>query len=154
MQHGEDPPVYVPYSLRQSYMDFYHNHPLSGHLGFHKVLEKLRIKYYWPRMRESVSRHLLLCTTCQSIKSPNYKAGALSPITFSNPFELVEWDLTGPFHPSLKGNKYILVITDYLTHWCEATSLPNNSAKTVAEALLHKIGVQPWFPRRTTLRPR
>ena len=91
-------------------------------------------------MRESVSRHLLLCTTYQSSKSPNYKVEALSPITVSNRFELVGWDLVmGPFPTSLKGNKYILVIAEYLTRWCEATPLPNNSAKTVAEALLHKL---------------
>jgi transposase InsO family protein len=38
-----------------------------------------------------------------------------------------------------KGNKYILVITEYLTRLCEVTPLPNNSTKTIAKALLHKL---------------
>ena len=45
----------------------------------------------------------------------------------------------GPFPTSKSGNKHILVLTEYLTQWCEAVALPDKTAKTVAKALLEKL---------------
>ena len=44
------------------YMQFYHDHPLSKHLGFHRVLEKLCSLFYWPDFHSSppLSRQLEL----------------------------------------------------------------------------------------------
>ena len=45
----------------------------------------------------------------------------------------------GPFPTSKSSNKYILVLTGYLTRWCEAVALPDKIAKIVAQALLEKL---------------
>nr|GEY62931.1 reverse transcriptase domain-containing protein [Tanacetum cinerariifolium] len=41
---------------------------------------------------------------------------------------------SGPF-PSSKGNKYILVVVDYLSKWVEAKALPTNDARVVVKFL-------------------
>nr|GEX41949.1 hypothetical protein [Tanacetum cinerariifolium] len=43
-------------------------------------------------------------------------------------------DFMGPF-PSSKGNKYILVVVDYLSKWVEAKALPINDARVVVKFL-------------------
>nr|GFA74962.1 reverse transcriptase domain-containing protein [Tanacetum cinerariifolium] len=43
-------------------------------------------------------------------------------------------DFMGPF-PSSKGNKYILVVVDYLSKWVEAKVLPTNDARVVVNFL-------------------
>nr|GEV39762.1 reverse transcriptase domain-containing protein [Tanacetum cinerariifolium] len=43
-------------------------------------------------------------------------------------------DFMGPF-PSSKGNKYILVVVDYLSKWVEAKALPTNDASVVVKFL-------------------
>nr|GFA36085.1 reverse transcriptase domain-containing protein [Tanacetum cinerariifolium] len=43
-------------------------------------------------------------------------------------------DFMEPF-PSSKGNKYILVVVDYLSKWVEAKSLPTNDARVVVKFL-------------------
>nr|GFA26903.1 reverse transcriptase domain-containing protein [Tanacetum cinerariifolium] len=40
----------------------------------------------------------------------------------------------GPF-PSSKGNKYILIVVDYLSKWVEAKALPTNDARVVVKFL-------------------
>ena len=51
------------------------------------------------------------------------------------PFQVVSTDLIGPLETTLEGNKYILVLTDYLTHYAEIKAMPNKKADTVAKFL-------------------
>ena len=47
------PSIYIATQLHDSYLEFYHNNPLSGHLGFYKLLDKIREGYYWPQLSKS-----------------------------------------------------------------------------------------------------
>jgi hypothetical protein len=94
---------------------------------------------YWPKMRQDISHYIRQCPTCQHIKNDTIKAGTLAPITISHPYELVGWDLMGPFPTSKSGNQHILVMIEYLTRWCEAEPLSDISASTIATALLKKV---------------
>ncbi|XP_049302045.1 uncharacterized protein LOC105225932 isoform X1 [Bactrocera dorsalis] len=58
------------------------------------------------------------------------------------PFERVTMDVAGPFPTSTAGNKYLRVVMDYFSKWPEVYALPNQEAKTVAEAFVEK-----WITR-------
>nr|GEU72541.1 retrovirus-related Pol polyprotein from transposon TNT 1-94 [Tanacetum cinerariifolium] len=45
-------------------------------------------------------------------------------------FDILGIDFMGPF-PSFRGNKYILVVIDYLSKWVEAKALPTNDSRVV-----------------------
>nr|GEZ10680.1 reverse transcriptase domain-containing protein [Tanacetum cinerariifolium] len=49
-------------------------------------------------------------------------------------FDVWGIDFMGPF-PSSKGNKYILVVVDYLSKWVNAKALPTNDARLVVKFL-------------------
>ncbi|GJY39448.1 reverse transcriptase domain-containing protein [Tanacetum coccineum] len=49
-------------------------------------------------------------------------------------FDVWGIDFMGPF-PSSRGNKYILVVVDYLSKWVEAKALPTNDARVVIKFL-------------------
>ncbi|GJZ99242.1 reverse transcriptase domain-containing protein [Tanacetum coccineum] len=49
-------------------------------------------------------------------------------------FDVWGIDFMGPF-PSSRGNKYILVVVDYLSKWVEAKALPTNDARVVVKFL-------------------
>nr|GEU86886.1 reverse transcriptase domain-containing protein [Tanacetum cinerariifolium] len=49
-------------------------------------------------------------------------------------FDVWGIDFMGPF-PNSKGNKYILVVVDYLLKWVEAKALPKNDARVVVKFL-------------------
>nr|GEU28852.1 DNA-directed DNA polymerase [Tanacetum cinerariifolium] len=56
-------------------------------------------------------------------------------------FEVWRIDFMGPF-PNSKGNKYILVIVDYLSKWVEAKALHTNDARVVVKFLKSLFS---WF---------
>nr|GEW48603.1 reverse transcriptase domain-containing protein [Tanacetum cinerariifolium] len=53
---------------------------------------------------------------------------------FVKNFNVWSIDFMGPF-PSSRGNKYILVVVDYLSKWVEARALPTNDARVVVKFL-------------------
>ena len=55
------------------------------------------------------------------------------------PFERIAVDITGPLSKSDRGNKYILVISDYFTKWTEAYAIPNQEAVTIARVLTEEF---------------
>lgn len=48
-------------------------------------------------------------------------------------------DILGPLPMTPRGNKYVLVVSDYFTKWTEAYAMPNQEATTVAEKLVDEF---------------
>nr|GEZ37890.1 reverse transcriptase [Tanacetum cinerariifolium] len=63
----------------------------------------------------------------------NYHAGNFI-VKVCEIFDVWGIDFMGPF-PSSRGNKYILVVVDYLSKWVEVKSLPTNDARVVCKFL-------------------
>ncbi|GFX78746.1 retrovirus-related Pol polyprotein from transposon 412 [Trichonephila clavipes] len=131
--------VYIPGSLRKDIMKEFHDLPLAGHLGKRKTYLKLRDTCYFPFMRKYIFEYVSTCDRCQKF---NYKnalpAGRLMPIVSKYPNEIVTLDLVGP-HPASRPERYkfILVITDHFTKWCELIPLRKASAQTIANAFFN-----------------
>ncbi|GFU05680.1 retrovirus-related Pol polyprotein from transposon 412 [Trichonephila clavipes] len=128
--------VYIPGSLRKKKMKEFHDLPLAGHLGKRKTYLKLRDTCYFPFMRKYIFEYVSTCDRCQKF---NYKnalpAGRLMPIVSKYPNEIVTLDLLGPYPASRPERyKFILVITDHFTKWCELIPLRKASAQTIANA--------------------
>ena len=62
--------------------------------------------------------------------------------------EIVATDVVGPLPESDNRNKYLLVVTDYFTHWVEAFPLPNQEASTVAKTLVDEVFLQFGVPEQ------
>ncbi|GFW21071.1 retrovirus-related Pol polyprotein from transposon 412 [Trichonephila clavipes] len=131
--------VYIPGSLRKDIMKEFHDLPLARYLGKRKTYLKLRDTCYFPFMRKYIFEYVSTCDRCQKF---NYKnalpAGRLMPIFSKYPNEIVTLDLLGPYPASLPERyKFILVITDHFTKWCELIPLRKASAQTIANAFFN-----------------
>ena len=56
-------------------------------------------------------------------------------------------DFAGPFDTSVRGNKYLLIITDHATKWVTVAPTPDCSAASASDAVLAFIASHGW-PRR------
>ncbi|GFU58500.1 retrovirus-related Pol polyprotein from transposon 297 [Trichonephila clavipes] len=92
-------------------------------------------------------------TSCiaESVKGgnlPQKPPGLLIPITpASVPFQCVGIDLLGRFPKSTKGNKWIIVCADYLSHFTVTKVLPTAEAVEVAIFITEEIVLKHGAPR-------
>ena len=121
-----------------------HGHKLSGHSGFFRTYQKVQQRYFWPKMKSDIKRHIKHCEECAKIKSPKPAGKApLKLITTSHPLEVVAMDFVGPLPKSEKGNKYAFAIVGHFTHWPVVFAVKNVDANTVAEKVqdfIHTYG--------------
>jgi len=77
------------------------------------------------------------CQLCQSRKRPaGMPPGMMHSIPVGGAWDMLGVDLVGPLPRSNKGNKYVIVFSDYLTMWVEAFPIPNKKASIVAKVLV------------------
>ena len=128
----------VPYSLRKCLLREWHDTLQGGHLGSNKTWNRAkRSGFFWNSMRLSVREHVRECLICQKNKPRGMKKNhPVIPLKTGHKFELVGMDLVGPLPRTERRNRYMLVIVDYWTRWCEAIPIPNKESATVAGAFM------------------
>jgi hypothetical protein len=119
----------------------------GGHFGLEATYLKLKENFYWPRMYKIIEDFVHTCPICQRRGKPK-KNNTLTPIKVSEPFELIGIDLIGPLEITSSGNRYIIVMTEYLTKWVEAKAIPDKKASTVAKFLHNDVIARFGTPKR------
>ena len=129
----------LPRELIHAVLTEVHNSATGGHLGVTKTLEKAR-RFYWPGQRRDVEDWCRSCTTCGARKSPSKRPRAPMQLERAGqPMQRVAMDILGPLPETPRGNKYVLVISDYFTKWCEALPMANMEAATVARLFVSEF---------------
>jgi hypothetical protein len=131
----------IPPGRTEEIMRAHHDDLLGGHLGKRRTRVAFSCKYWWPRMATQIDVWVASCERCQEKKTPRSgKNGLLEPLPgASRPFERVGMDLMGPFRETDQGNRWILVMVDYLSKWPIAVPLPDKKAETVARAFVEHL---------------
>ena len=126
------------------------HHDGYAHMGANRMLETIRLRYFWHKMDADIQRHTRKCINCKLRKS--YQRRPRVPIMkyddTSRPLDRVHVDLTGPLPESRAKNKYIMVIKDYLTKYVWLVPLKSKGAVEVAEAFVGEFICQAGIPGR------
>lgn len=139
----------VPSSMRAEVLYACHDEASAGHLGVSRTVSRIREKYFWPKLLQTVQQYVRSCRECQRRKTPPLKpAGLLQPIKPPTaPFQQVGMDLLGPFPKSTKGNRWIVVATDYLTRYAETASVVRATSAEVAEFFMNSVVLRHGAPQ-------
>ena len=131
--------ICVPKSLRPHVLQLAHDQPMAAHLGSDKTLCRIQKDFYWPGISGDVKVYCRSCPVCQKTvdkgRVPNVPL-VKTPVV-GQAFDKVGVDIVGPIFPaSDRGNRYILVMVDYVTRYPEAVPMKNVETVTVAEKLV------------------
>lgn len=114
------------------------NHDDVGHFGIAKTLERVKNKYWFPKMRKFIKKYVSACISCAYNKdsSSRVPSGHLHPIDkVGIPFHTLHLDHVGPFVRSKRGNSYILTIVDGFTKYLFARPVRDTKTKSVIRVL-------------------
>jgi transposase InsO family protein len=126
------------------------HHEGFAHMGANRMLETIKLRYFWSKMDQDIIKHTGKCINCKLRKS--YQRRPTVPIMkyddTARPLDRVHVDLTGPL-PQTKGHhRYIMVIKDYLTKYVWLIPLKTKGAVEVAEAFVGEFICQAGIPGR------
>ena len=137
----------LPQQCRKTVLKLGHSIPLAGHMGRSKTARRILQRFYWPTLFRDVKTYCQNCEDCQKCYNKKPPRAPLIPLPIvEEPFQRVAMDLVGPLPKSRRGNRYILVLSDYATRYPEAIPLKKIDAEVVAEELV-KIFAQVGIPK-------
>lgn len=148
-QYGNTLQLIIPEGLKGEMLKEAHNSIFGGgHLGTEKTLEKLRQRCYWPGLKANVEDWCRKCEDCARRKMPSkYPRAPLGTYIVGAPLERIALDILGPLPKTARGNRYILVISDYFTRWVEAFPMPDQETGTVAKILIEEFICRYGLPK-------
>nr|GEW60738.1 reverse transcriptase domain-containing protein [Tanacetum cinerariifolium] len=113
-----------------------HNGPTGGNHGANLTAKKIfDADFFWPTIYKDAHEFVKNYDSCQRQgKISQRDEMPQNSIQICEIFDVWGIDFMGPF-PSSRGNKYILVVVDYLSKWVEAKAPPTNEARVVCKFL-------------------
>ena len=125
----------LPTSFRKKVLEMAHEG--SGHLGARKVKSLLSQRFAWPGMGVDAINHTRSCGVCQRCsKAGSRKVPMMERQVISEPFEVLAFDLVGPFPAAKYGYRYVLTAICMGSKWPEAIPLKAQTAKAVATGMV------------------
>jgi hypothetical protein len=143
----DDPPVRL--IRREEVERILHNvhaDPMAGHFSFKGTLKRVESRYYWPQMGNDIRNYVETCRVCQQHGGGRSQT-PLHPLKLAQPFDRIGIDIVGPLPETTKGNRFIVVATEYVTKWPEARPIPTKSAIEVATFIYEEILCRHGCPR-------
>ena len=128
----------VPYQLHDKLLQISHDLPTSGHLGAQKTFNHLARHFFWVGMRKSVVNYCRTCDTCQHLGKANVQSQA--PLTnlpvIGEVFSKLAVDIVGPLKTCQSGNRFILTVIDFTSHYPLAYPLKSHTTMNVVKCLV------------------
>jgi len=103
--------IFVPSSFRHKILTVGH----GAHNGIQQTICRIRSKFFWPCLKNSVTDFVQNCRTCSLVK-PKFNNPVSAPMLTKAPMEVLSCDFIGPL-PNSCGFKYALVLIDCFSRY-------------------------------------
>jgi hypothetical protein len=130
--------IYIPKTLQKRVSKWYHD--VLCHPGINRTEETISQHFYWPNMRDDITKDVRTCAICQTQKKQTKKYGHLPEKEAEfEPWERLCVDLIGPYHirgkhcdiPPLK----CVTMIDPANGWFEIAEYDDKKSITVANII-------------------
>lgn len=135
----------VPEGLRKSVLKEEHDDAL--HPGYEKTIQKLKTRYYWPRMAVDTKRYVQACDVCKQCKPSSVSSNppmGKQRLT-DRPFQILALDFIQNLPRSKNGKTHLLVLMDIFSKWTMLVPIRKIEAKAVCQVVEDQ-----WFRRYGT----
>jgi hypothetical protein len=130
---------WTPRHMRKKLMVAAHVSIEAGRGGVARTVARLQSNYYWPGMSNNATNFVKTCRTCQLLKTPKPAIQQIQPLEVCDRAnQRLHIDLIGPLKTTSSGEKYVMVMTDGFTKFCEVAVIPHKSATVVASTLFER----------------
>ena len=143
--------IVVPHAMQRIIFQHYHASPTGGHAGEYKTLYRLRLRFLWPKMQETIKMWVRNCAECVAAQAWKNRRSELYfswPVTI--PFWIMHVDLWSPGTTTVQGKKgYLLncvcdltqfvvssVTVDITAHHLAKVFIENNKCQRVYSEIL------------------
>ena len=132
--------LFIPESLRESLVEFFHAGPMGAHEGHKKVCARVAAHYFWPFMKRDIRLQCARCDVCERFRCPGRTPRSpLRPIQTGFRGQIVALDVVGgkeSLMESKEGYKCWLTIIDIFTKYAVAVPMQCQTAETITRAFL------------------
>ena len=134
--------IVPPGARREGILRELHDHPMAGHQGSRRTMDRVQSRFFWPGLTKFVKRYVKSCHTCavskDSVVSPTAPMQSVE-ISALDAWSKICIDFMGPLPVSSSGNKFLIVVQEYVTRWVEAFPVSETSAETVQKVLMDEV---------------
>jgi hypothetical protein len=128
-------PSEPPAEVLAEIMVYAHAHPLCGHFGERRTLDRLSTFIRWPGALASVRRWVAACPHCQRERASPDLPSKLLTTAAEFPLQKVQFDFIGPLRETSRGNKFLGVIVDRYSRWTMARPCATADAKAACATM-------------------
>ena len=129
----------VPSHLQQEVLHNYHSGRMAGHFSGTRLYNALCYKWWWDKMYTDAIRYCENCAECAITMGVGKKRKPpLHPIPVKRPFQILGIDVM-ELPKTSKGNRYVIVMQDFLTKWPLAFPCPDQKATRIARLLVDEV---------------
>lgn len=141
--------VVLPKQERAEVLRSNHDDVLSAHGGFFKTSDRVKRKYYWPKMDEDIRNYVRNCEVCKATKPTNkVQKSPMGKYREANrPWEMICIDFVGPLPRSRKGNCYMLVVVDVFSKFVHIHPMRSATTQATVKCLEEHIFLTFGVPR-------
>jgi transposase InsO family protein len=125
-------------------------HDECGHLGVFKTTNRIRQRYYWPRLQEDVQAYIRKCDACKSSKDLRtvQRPPMGQPKVATRPWQIISMDFVGKFPRSSQQNTQLLVVYDWFSKYVVIKPLRAALAQKLCDFLEYEVFLQHSVPQK------